>query len=192
MSQPATMIAPHTFIKGELRLDGPAVIAGRVEGNIAAADTLEIASDGIIDGDIRGVVVVIQGTVKGNISAAQACRMGASARVAGDLCTANLAIAEGAQFIGNVCVGVAAPDLADSPGAADPGAARPAPEAAVVRTVEAAITRLEQAARMEEPPPPAIPTTMTIPLAPEMPLVQVLPQNIQAALHRAPRIIKAR
>jgi len=192
MSQPATTIAPHTFIKGELRLDGPALIAGRVEGNIAAKDTLEIAAEGIIDGNIRGVVVAIQGTVKGHIIAAQACRLGASARVAGDLCTANLAIAEGAQFVGNVCVGFAAPDVADSPGAAEAGAARPAPEAPVVRTVEATITRLENAARLEEPAPRTTRTTVTLPVMPEMPMVQVLSQTVQATLHRAPRIIKAR
>ena len=190
MSQPATMIAPHTFIKGELRLDGPAVIAGHVEGNIKAADTLEIGPEGIIDGDIRGVVVAIQGTVKGNISAAQACRMGASARVAGDLCTANLAIAEGAQFIGNVCVGVAAPGVADSPGAADPGASHNARDAGV-QIVEATITRFERAARREEPPP-AIRTTITVPLVPSLPVVQELSPNVAGAPPRAARIIKAR
>ena len=189
MSQPATTIAPHTFIKGELRLDGPAVIAGRVEGNIAAADTLEIAPEGIIDGDIRGVVVAIQGTVKGNIIAAQACRLGASAHVAGDLCTANLASAEGAKFIGQVCVGVELPG-ADTR-AADPSASNTSQDASAVRIVEATVTRFERAARPEEPPPP-IRTTMTMPMVPELPVVQNLSPNLPGALHRAPRIIKAR
>ena len=194
MSQPATTIAPHTFIKGELHLDGPAVIAGRVQGNIAAADTLEIAPEGIIDGDIHGTVVTIHGTVKGNIIACQTCRLGPTARVAGELCTANLAIAEGARFIGQVCVGTTdAPTDAETPAAAETVASRspPSPEPPVVRTVEAAITRFEKAAHVEEPPRP-IPTTMTMPLAPEMPSVQALSQNLQATLLRTPRIIKAR
>jgi cytoskeletal protein CcmA (bactofilin family) len=196
MSQAVTSIAPHTFIKGELRLDGPAVIAGQVQGNVAAAAALEIGAEGIIDGDIRGTTLTIHGTVKGDIEAAQACRLGATARVAGNLCTTDLAIAKGARFIGQVCVGEEAamggapPDDAAATGDLHPSDARE--EAAALRAVEATITRVEKVAPRRETPPPVTAATVTIPAAPALPTVQILSENVQATLHRAPRIIKAR
>jgi cytoskeletal protein CcmA (bactofilin family) len=201
MSQPVTSIAPHTIIKGELRLDGPAVIAGQVQGNITATAPLEIAAEGIIDGDIQGTAVTIHGTVKGSIVAAQACRLEAAARVAGDLCTTDLAIAEGARFIGHVCVGEMKVKGAGAVGAgpaasvSEAGRIRPsdaAEEAAALRAVEATMTRVEKVAARQEEPAPAFAATVSIPAAPVMPTVQILSENVQAALHRAPRIIKAR
>jgi cytoskeletal protein CcmA (bactofilin family) len=201
MSQPVTAIAPHTFIKGELRLEGPGVIAGQVQGNIVADAALEIAAEGIIDGDIRGTAVTIHGTVKGSIVAAQACRISAAAHVGGNICTADLAIEKGARFIGHVCVGeTEAPD-APTPtadqreDATEFGRFRPsdaAEEAAALHAVEATITRVEKVTARREEPVPAIPTTVSIPAAPAMPTVQILTENVQATLHRAPRIIKAR
>ena len=201
MSQPVTSIAPHTYIKGELQFDGPAVIAGQIQGNIKARAPLEIAAEGIVDGDIRGTTVAIQGTVKGNIVAAQSCRIGATARVAGNLCTANLAIAEGAKFIGHVCVGeTEAPETGfggapSEVGMAEGARLRPsdaAEEAAALHAVEATSTHVEKATARREEAEPAVATTMTIPVAPVMPTVQILSENVQAMLHRAPRIIKAR
>ena len=201
MSQPVTAIAPHTFIKGELRLDGPGVIAGQVQGNITAGAALEIAAEGIVDGDIRGTAVTIHGTVKGSIVAVQACRIGAAAHVGGNICTGDLAIEKGARFIGHVCVGeTAAPDepaptAEQGEGAMKFGSIRPsdaADEAAALHAVEATITRVERVTARLEEPAPAVPTTVGIPTAPSMPTVQILTENVQATLHRAPRIIKAR
>jgi cytoskeletal protein CcmA (bactofilin family) len=162
MSPSTTSITAQTTIKGELRPDGPAVIAGRIHGNIAANDTVELTAEGTIDGHIQGTTVAIHGTVKGNITASQACRLGPTARVAGDICTANLAIAEGARFIGHVCVGEIDPPAKIIVGAVGSGNA--AEMAAPVQVAEA---------------------------APE-PTVQILSENVQAALRRGPRIIKAR
>ncbi|HVT79636.1 MAG TPA: polymer-forming cytoskeletal protein, partial [Phycisphaerae bacterium] len=62
----ATIIAPHTSIKGDLKIDGNAVIGGRIEGSILA-DEIEITPDGQVEGDIHAAVIDIHGTVKGNI-----------------------------------------------------------------------------------------------------------------------------
>ncbi len=201
MSQPVTAIAAHTSIKGELRLDGPGAIAGQVRGNVKAGAALEIAAEGIVDGDIQGTAVIVHGTVKGDIVAAQACRVGAKARVAGNICTAELVFDKGARFIGHVCVGETDVPMAPAGAAAPEGAAgemggiRPsdaAEEAAALHAVEATITRVEKAAARREEPAPASTTTVSIPAAPALPTVQILAENVQAALHRAPRIIKAR
>ncbi len=201
MSQPVTAIAAHTSIKGELRVDGPGVIAGQVRGNVTAGAALEIEAEGIVDGDIRGTAVTVHGTVKGNIVAAQACRIGGKAHVAGNICAAELVFDKGARFIGHVCVGESEIPSAPIPatevgsGATGVGGIRPsdaAEEAAALHAVEATITRVEKAAARREEPAPAIPTTVSIPAAPAMPTVQILAENVQATLHRAPRIIKAR
>jgi cytoskeletal protein CcmA (bactofilin family) len=167
MTPPVTAIAPHTSIKGELRCDGVARVAGRIEGNISANDTLELAPEALVTGDIRGTAVTIHGTVKGNVSAAQCCRLGPTARVAGNICTPDLAIAVGARFIGQVCVG----EMTDAPAA---GVLIPAEEPAARIAVTA--PTIGAAAPAETPAP----------------TVQILRENIESVLHREPRIIRAR
>ena len=186
MSKPVTHIAPHTRIQGELHLDGPAVIAGRLLGNLTAADAVEVTADGLVDGNIQGVVVTINGTVKGNVLAAQECRLGAKARVVGDICTGNLVISQGARFIGQVCVG---DDISDSVTPQTQIAEEPAEEETAIHVVEATINRIEHAAERIQHAVAPIAQSVTMPAMPD---VHVLTQNVQATLQRAPRIIKAR
>jgi cytoskeletal protein CcmA (bactofilin family) len=181
----ATCIARHTFIKGELHLDGPTVIGGRVEGRIIAQDRLEIAVDGIVEGDIHGALIDIQGSVKGNVTADRACRLGATARVTGELRAANLAIAEGASFVGQVCVGAASEsdeDEADRDEMQETLAADQAVAGAVNR-IESMATEVEQVAHIAA-------SAASVP-APT-PTIRVLPQVVQQTINRSPKIIKAR
>jgi cytoskeletal protein CcmA (bactofilin family) len=99
------VINAQTVIKGEITFAGPAVVCGRIEGQIRAQDELEITAEGSVEGDITGAVVDIQGTVRGNVTASQTTRLGANAKLIGELRAANLAISEGATFVGKVCVG---------------------------------------------------------------------------------------
>ena len=178
----STIIAPHTTIKGELHLDGPTSIGGRVEGSITANDALEIAADGLVEGDIHGVLIDILGTVNGNIFAAQACRLGASARVQGELRAANLAIAEGASFIGQVFVGPSATEgLLESSEAP----VEAAPVAPTINRIEALTQQTEEIAEVAVSAQP-------IAAAPSGPTVRIHSQNIQNTLNRSPKIIKAR
>ncbi len=181
-----THIAAHCFVRGEIQFDGPAVIGGRVEGAIAANDALEIAESGVVEGDIRGVLVDIHGTVKGNIFAAQACRLGATARVTGELRAANLAIAEGASFVGQVSVGTeVAAEIEPAGETQDEGAVIPAGNGAVNRMeILAEETEIEAA-----PTAAAAAPSMA---GPSGPTVRIMPQAIQNTLNRSPKIIKAR
>lgn len=166
-----TIIAGHSLIKGELHLSGPTVVAGRVEGTIVAEDALEIGAEGSVEGDIEGVVIDIQGTVKGNVVATQACRLGPTAKVAGELRAANLAIAEGACFVGQVYVG----------GMGEPRQEEHAPpaqvNAAIVNRMESLATEAENLAEFA---------------ASAEPSVRVLSQTVQQTIQRSPKIIKAR
>jgi cytoskeletal protein CcmA (bactofilin family) len=100
-----TIISRRTLVKGEIYFTGPAVIGGRIEGNVNAPESLQIAPEGSLDGDLQGTVVDIQGKVKGNVVATQACWLRPTARVAAELRASTLAIEEGACFVGPVCVG---------------------------------------------------------------------------------------
>jgi cytoskeletal protein CcmA (bactofilin family) len=103
-----TIIAANVIIKGELTLNGPALIAAQVQGTITSSDLLEIGAEGNILGDIVGTLIDIQGKVRGNVTASEACRLGSNAELIGELRAANLAISEGATFVGKVFVGSAA------------------------------------------------------------------------------------
>ncbi len=100
-----TVISRRTLVKGEVHFTGPAVIGGRIEGNVVAPESLQITAEGSLEGDLQGTVVDIQGKVKGNIVATQACWLRPTARVAAELRATTLAIEEGACFVGPVCVG---------------------------------------------------------------------------------------
>jgi cytoskeletal protein CcmA (bactofilin family) len=187
MPDPTISITAQTSIKGELHLDAPGLIAGRVQGNIIAHDELELTAEAVIEGDIDGTTLTVHGMVKGTITASQTCRLGPTARVAGNICTTNLAIAEGARFIGHVCVGEM-----DAAAQAAAGAQDAAEEADAIQAVETTIARVEQvAARLEEAVPPhPMPASGATP-APA-PTVQIISENVQAAIRRGARVIKAR
>jgi len=104
-----THIAKTTVIKGEVRLEGPATIAGRVEGGIFGKE-IEINPEATVQGDISCGSIELNGNVKGNVTAAKSCKLGSTARVAGEIRTANLGIAEGATFSGQVFVGATKAD----------------------------------------------------------------------------------
>jgi len=186
MPKPVTHIAPHTRIQGELHLDGPAVIGGRLQGNVTAADAVEVSAEGVVDGNVQGVTVTINGTVKGNVLAALECRLGPKARVAGDICTANLTIAQGARFIGQVCVG---DDVSETPTREAEMKQDRIEEETAVHVVQATINRIEHAAEQIQHAVAPLAQSVTMPTMPE---VHVLTQNVQATMQRAPRIIKAR
>ncbi len=130
-----TVINAQTVIKGEITFAGPAVVCGRIEGQIRAQDELEITAEGSVEGDIVGAIVDIQGTVKGNVTASQTTRLGAHAKLIGELRAANLAISEGATFVGKVCVGEV-PAKSEIKAAAQPvsSAGRPADPAAALQS----------------------------------------------------------
>ena len=199
--QETTYLAPNTVLKGELQLAGPGTIAGRIEGAISGNNPVQVLGEGSVEGDIQGTLVDIQGSVRGNIQASQLCRLGATARVSGELRAANLAIVEGACFVGQVCVGgpsmeeelrqQQAAGMQARQAAAAPAPQRHAPAAPVnqpnhvMQEMAAASNRIAnlaaQANEMADVAADASEST-----------VNVVSDNIQNTLNRAPKIIRAR
>ncbi|MCL2646394.1 MAG: polymer-forming cytoskeletal protein [Phycisphaerales bacterium] len=160
----ATVIAAHTFIKGEVQCSGPATITGRVEGAVTAQDQLDISAEAYIEGDVQGAVIEINGSIKGNILATRSCRLGPTAKVAGELRAANLSIAEGACFVGQVSVG-----------AIDAPNDTPATESVAHRLDALAADSRELAE-----------------IAAAAPVVRVSAEAVQKAVQRGPQIIRPR
>jgi len=176
-SQP-TFIAQHTMIKGDFHFSGAAVVAGNLEGRVVSEDALEVATEGVIEGDIQGVLVDIQGTVKGNIVASRACRLGASARVTGEIRAANLSFAEGSYFMGQVLVGAeAGQESVDMPVESAAQAV-----AGSINRLQALTHQVDEMAASAGKPE----------VVESTPTVRVLTNTVQQSINRSPRIIKAR
>jgi len=169
-----TIISANTTLKGEVTFGGPARIAGRVEGQIHAEDVLEITEEGLIQGDIYGTMIEINGTIRGNVTASKTCRLSPTAKLAGELRAANLAIAEGATFVGRVYVGgeASAMEQESQQAAAEQGA--PAPV-----NFQNRMEQMADNASTEEAVSEASSS------------IRVLAQNVQNSVQRQPRIIKA-
>lgn len=200
--QETTYLAPNTVLKGELQLAGPGTIAGRIEGAISGNNPVQVLGDGVVDGDIQGSVVDIQGSVKGNIMASQLCRLGATARVSGELRAANLAIVEGACFVGQVCVGGPAmeQELLEQQAAAQQArqavVQRPAPTHHVGAQTNNHANNVmhEMAAASNRIASLAAQANEVAGVASDLSesTVNVVPDNIQNSLNRGPKIIRAR
>ncbi|HRQ76350.1 MAG TPA: polymer-forming cytoskeletal protein [Phycisphaerales bacterium] len=136
-SQP-TVLGPACHIRGELVIDGDAVILGAVDGDIEAAGNLEIGPQGAVTGRVKATSVVVQGRINGPVHCegpveiagvidgdvvAGEVLLGASASLQGGLRARVLSIAEGAAYRGEVVIGPDAFDEAPEQPATRPAAA---------------------------------------------------------------------
>jgi cytoskeletal protein CcmA (bactofilin family) len=98
----STLIASGTRLTGEVSGDGDVTVAGLVDGTIDLEESLTVASDGFVQGEIRAGVVTVEGAVDGTIEATQSVVLTESARVVADIETPNLIIDKGAQLSGDI------------------------------------------------------------------------------------------
>ena len=110
-SEGLSVIGKTLFVKGELEAAEDMLVEGRVEGSIKhTASQLTIGVSGVVNADIDAKNLVIEGTVEGNIVGAESVVIRDSADVRGNVYTARISIADGAQFSGTVDM-----DLSKSP-----------------------------------------------------------------------------
>jgi cytoskeletal protein CcmA (bactofilin family) len=106
-----SVIGKTLFVKGEVEAAEDMLVEGRVEGVIRhTANQLIIGVSGVVNADIDAKNLVIEGTVEGNIVGAESVVIRDSADVRGNVYTARISIADGAQFSGTVDM-----DLSKSP-----------------------------------------------------------------------------
>ena len=102
-SEGLSVIGKTLFVKGEVEAAEDMLVEGRLEGSIKhTANQLTIGVSGVVNADIDAKNLVIEGTVEGNIVGAESVVIRDSADVRGNVYTARISIADGAQFSGTV------------------------------------------------------------------------------------------
>jgi cytoskeletal protein CcmA (bactofilin family) len=89
-----------TTISGKLVFEGPGRIEGKVEGEIAAHDTLTVGEGAVVNAKVSGTSVVVEGQVTGDIVARQRLELRPTGRVTGNISAPSLVIHEGAILNG--------------------------------------------------------------------------------------------
>ena len=89
-----------TSIAGKLVFEGPGRIEGKVEGEIAAHDTLTVGEGAVVNAKITGTSIVVEGQVTGDIVARQRLELRPSGRVRGNISAPCLVVHEGAILDG--------------------------------------------------------------------------------------------
>jgi cytoskeletal protein CcmA (bactofilin family) len=82
----SAVISRLMVIKGDINVDTPLLLAGKVIGNIVCGDHIEISSNGSVEGNITAKSIkLIGGDVKGNINCEGTLETNQETIIAGDL-----------------------------------------------------------------------------------------------------------
>jgi cytoskeletal protein CcmA (bactofilin family) len=93
------LIGPNSEFKGDITANGTLRIDGKITGNIIA-DSVILANDASVVGDIKARNIVIGGRVDGNLTAEDIIEIKPTGQVFGDIHTRKLSVAEGGIFEG--------------------------------------------------------------------------------------------
>lgn len=120
-----TVFGPACQIRGDISIDGDAVILGTIEGDVEAAGRIEIGEEGSIRGNVQAGSMSILGRIEGDVRCDDVLEMSghiegniacgkieidSSATLVGNLRAKVIAISEGAIYRGEVYIGPEALD----------------------------------------------------------------------------------
>jgi len=95
-----TIIGDDTEIKGDVFIKGSIMIAGKIEGNVTAGETVSITAGSVVNGSISAKDIFISGTVLNGVHATGKVTLGADSRLEGTLKASRLIIEDGARYSG--------------------------------------------------------------------------------------------
>lgn len=98
-----------SHVTGKVVLGGTGRIEGKVEGEIAAQDTLVIGETAVVNAQVSGETIVIHGRVTGDVTARQKLELRAGSKVSGNVRAPRLVVEEGAVFEGQCAMGASDP-----------------------------------------------------------------------------------
>ena len=104
-SKPPTLIADGTQLSGEIKIKGPAIIEGTVEGSIIADGDVQIGSKGTVTAEVEAKNITVAGKIKGKVYADDKVELKAGSRVEGDIHSQSLKIEDTAFFQGGCVMG---------------------------------------------------------------------------------------
>ena len=106
MGATPTLIAEHSTIHGDLECRGPLMVNGHIKGNARVRGELAIAGGATWAGNIEAEGAVIAGKLTGNITVVDKLELSSTAVVDGQVTARRIAIARGAQVLGQIqCTG---------------------------------------------------------------------------------------
>ena len=95
-----TLIGKSCEIKGDITAKGTIRVDGKVEGHLKSGETVVVAENASVKGDIEAKFVVIGGKVTGDVIATAKLEILNTGELYGDIRTPKLMIAEGVIFEG--------------------------------------------------------------------------------------------
>jgi cytoskeletal protein CcmA (bactofilin family) len=95
-----TLIGKSCEIKGDITSKNTIRVDGKVEGHIKSSETVVVAENASVKGDIEAKYIVIGGRVTGDVIAAAKLEILNTGELYGDIRTPKLVIAEGVVFEG--------------------------------------------------------------------------------------------
>jgi cytoskeletal protein CcmA (bactofilin family) len=101
-AEPASILGPTLYFKGDLSAEEDLLIQGRVEGSIIHTQRLTVGPHGTVKADIRAQRIVVDGTVHGDMQAEKSVFVRETARVVGNIYAPVVSIFEGASFSGRI------------------------------------------------------------------------------------------
>ncbi|MEA1987381.1 MAG: polymer-forming cytoskeletal protein [Candidatus Marinimicrobia bacterium] len=95
-----TIISEDTIIQGNVKVKGNVMIAGIINGDINAGNSVRIAQGGKIKGNVKSKEVYLNGEVTQGITAQQKVELGPQSILTGDLISRTVVVKEGAKIMG--------------------------------------------------------------------------------------------
>jgi cytoskeletal protein CcmA (bactofilin family) len=95
-----TIISDDVEFDGDMRLEQPVLIRGKVKGAVLSGDDVFISEEAIVEADIDAHRVSIKGTVTASITARERIELFKTARVRGSIKAPDLIVQSGARFSG--------------------------------------------------------------------------------------------
>jgi len=96
-----TILEKDIDFEGEMTLQKPLMIRGKVKGNITSEENLYIDETAQIEAQIYAQSVSVKGKLKGNIKATKRVELYSSAIMEGDITTPDVVIKSGCKFNGH-------------------------------------------------------------------------------------------
>ena len=97
-----TVIAPGARFEGNVRSAGGAVIAGRLEGDLAAEGGVLLKATGSVGGSVVAAAAKIEGAIEGSLEVSGRAEVDSGGRVGGRVRAARVDVAAGALLAGPV------------------------------------------------------------------------------------------
>ncbi len=95
-----TIIAEGFSVTGDVKGDGPVLVAGNVKGNADIQGLIELSQTATWEGDVHADDVIVGGSLKGHVFARDELAVTASARISGNVSSRSISIEQGATLNG--------------------------------------------------------------------------------------------